>query len=57
MGIWKRGNHTVMFSNVANPLVDIEFFKDTWDVSLEFDDLKKVWGLNHVLYEFDAGLY
>jgi len=46
-----------MFSNVANPLVEIDFFKDTWDVSAEFDDLQKTRGLNHILHEFDAGLY
>jgi len=57
MGIWKRGPHTKMFSNVANPLTEIDFFKDTWDMKVEFDDLQKVRVVNHVLHEFDAGLY
>jgi len=39
MGIWKRGLHTKMFSNVATPLIEIDFFKDTWDMKVEFDDL------------------
>jgi len=46
-----------MFSNVANPLTEIDFFKDTWDMKVEFDDLQKVRVVNHVLHEFDAGLY
>ncbi len=49
-------NYTKVFSNVANPFLEVEFMHDNWDPFEELKDLQRYASYQHLVNDFEFGL-